>query len=96
MLQILNLLPINFISKHLFYISSTFSIIYFIMALGEFIHIIYNAFWPNYDWQEHTAKDDKTIKSKRFEAPGPMLIMLTIINFFVASLMVLFFPLFHI
>ena len=95
MLQILNLLPFNFISKHLFYISSAFSIIYFVMALGEFIHIIYNAFWPNYDWQEHTAKNDLTMKSRRFTAPGPLLIMLTILNFVLALLMVLVFPLFH-
>lgn len=103
-LQFLNILPYGLYTHMTIVISAIFSLFFCLLAFLEIIHIIYNKFYPDYDWGSKKAIKDseKTVqqrhesKQKQREQNPKHLIICIIIYFICILLLVLIFPYFHI
>lgn len=87
----MNILPFNITIKSLYYISASFSIFYFILSIMEIIHVFYNKFRSDHDWN-YSKKVDK----KDGAHYSTWLIVLMIINFIILILITFIIPLIHI
>lgn len=93
-MYILNFIAWDLQIRILFEISVFFSVSYFVMAIGQIIHIIFNHYNPNKDWGKKVNKNSKhniwkTIKNSS-------LFKTILINGILLILLVIIFPILHI